>query len=393
MVELNIEAAIANSVKASVENYFSTIDLNSIISDSLKKHIDNTILSLTTKIFNDIVSKRDLQVEVTGLINSILFDQLMVVGKQKLNEILNETDFTKLITVSVQNEVHRAASSYNFPKNSIPFESINLNNAKIDATLVDSNPIPKFNSTGINDQSNELQLTLTDDGIIIKNNISSKDLLVEDNSFLNNVTIDGEFIVNGRIGHSPAFETYVKNLADNVTNNILKNQSSINIADKNIVYNDRIVLSHDTLGPQIINSNLRKVGNLVELVVSGQAIINETLVVTDKKIGVNTENASGVLSAWDEDAEFTLVKHSPKTMFAGSTRVTDIVLGTNNQEQIKLKTDNTIELNGKLKFNGLKINIVDKIPENIGEPGEIAIMRDGSAIYRCISQNSWGKMI
>ena len=153
------------------------------------------------------------------------------------------------------------------------------------------------------------------------------------------------------------------------------------------------ILNSDTLGPQIINSNIRRLGNLQELSVEGQAIIHETLVVTNNKVGINTESASGALSVWDEDAEFTLVKHSPKTMYAGSTRITDVVLGSNNQEQIGLKTNGVIELNGPVRFGGLLIRIVDRIPEQIGEPGEIAVMRDGTAIYRCLGQNSWGKIL
>ena len=99
------------------------------------------------------------------------------------------------------------------------------------------------------------------------------------------------------------------------------------------------------------------------------------------------------MSVWDEDSEFTLVKHSPRTMYAGSTRITDVVLGSDNQEQIGLRTSGIIELNGPIRFSGLLINIVDRIPERVGEPGEIAVMSDGSAIYRCLGQNSWGKIL
>ena len=189
-----------------------------------------------------------------------------------------------------------------------------------------------------------------------------------------------------------SIDNNITNISTSVASNIF-NSINIDLTNRNIVYGDRLILNNDTLGPQIINSNLRNVGNLNELVVSGQAIIHETLVVTNRQVGINTESASGVLSVWDEDAEFTLVKHSPKTMFAGSTRITDVILGSNNQEQIKLKTDGTIELNGQLRFNGILINVVDRIPEKIGEPGEIAILRDGSAIYRCQGQNSWGRIL
>jgi hypothetical protein len=80
-------------------------------------------------------------------------------------------------------------------------------------------------------------------------------------------------------------------------------------------------------------------------------------------------------------------------MYAGSTRATDLILGTNNQNQLKLKSNNSIELTGPLRFNGILINVVDRIPEQVGEPGEIAVMRDGTAIYRCQGQNSWGKIL
>ena len=80
-------------------------------------------------------------------------------------------------------------------------------------------------------------------------------------------------------------------------------------------------------------------------------------------------------------------------MYAGSTRITDVVLGSNNAEQIKLKSDGAIELNGSLRFNGILISVENRIPERVGEPGEIAIIRDGTAIYRCLGQNSWGKIL
>ena len=171
------------------------------------------------------------------------------------------------------------------------------------------------------------------------------------------------------------------------------NTSNIDINNRNIVDGDKVILSNDTLGPSIVNSNLRKVGNLNELVVSGQALIGETLVVNAGHVGINTEETAGVLSIWDQDSELSVLKYAQKNMFIGSTRQNDITLGSNNQNQIELKLDGSIELNGKIRFSGLLISIVDSIPERVGEPGEIAIMRDSSAIYRCLGQTTWGKIL
>ena len=154
-----------------------------------------------------------------------------------------------------------------------------------------------------------------------------------------------------------------------------------------------LVLSKDTLGPSIVNSNIRKLGNLIELEVAGQAMIADTLIVNNGKIGINTQETSGVLSIWDQDSELSVLKYAQKNMFIGSTRQNDITLGSNNQDQIALKSNGNIELNGSIRFCGLLISVEDRIPERVGEPNEIAIIRDGSAIYKCLGQTTWSKIL
>jgi len=395
LVDINIEAAISASLRSSVEAYLQTADLSTVIAETLQKQINNVVINLTGKIFNDIISKRDLQSEVTHLVQTILSEQLLSVGTKQVNEVLQQADMQKIIVSSIQSEVHRAAGSYDFPEKSIPFSSIKMDGCEFNAGFINNGIYNKFTSTGIADESSKIQLRVTDEGIITTNNITAENLLIEDNAFFKNVTIDGDLFVGGNVLPSKKLDDYISNVSQAVARQLIddNNNSHIDLGNRHIVSGDRYVINNDSLGPHIINSNLRNVGNLVELTVSGQAIIHETLVVTDHRVGINTESAVGALSVWDEDAEFTLVKHSPKTMYAGSTRITDVVLGSNNAEQIKLKSDGTIELNGPLRFNGVLINVVDRIPEQVGEPGEIAVMRDGSAIYRCLGQNSWGKIL
>ena len=395
MVDINIEAAISASLRSSVEAYLQTTDLSTIIADTLQKQVNNVVVNLTGKIFNDIISKRDLQSEITHLVQTILSEQLLAVGTKQISEALQQTDIQKLIVNSIESEVHRAAVSYNFPEKSIPFSSIKMDNCEFNANYINNGIYKNFTSTGIVDESSKIQLRINDEGIITTNNITAENLLIDDNAFLKNAIVDGNLLINGPILSSQTLNDYISDVAQPIIQQAINenNNNHIDLSNRNLVNGDRFVINNDSLGPQIINSNLRKVGNLTELTVSGQAIIHETLVVTDKRVGINTESATGALSVWDEDSEFTLTKHSPKTMYAGSTRITDLILGSNNQEQIGLRTNGVIELNGQVRFNGLLISIVDRIPERIGEPGEIAIMRDGTAIYSCRSQNSWGKIL
>lgn len=387
-MDLKIEETIAATVRASIESHIQNINLDEIIAEHLQKQVSNVIINLTGKIFSQIVDKRDLESEVSALVNNILADQLLTLGHNKVGELLGTLDISSIVASKAEKLASDAISSFKFPDSSIPFASLNLDGAQLPAAKIDSGIVAQFNSTGISDTASKTQLVVTDDGIVTTNNITAENLLIDDNAFFKNITVDGNFSIAG-------LDIFVKSIA-NETAAIYATQSDrrdIDISGRNIVYGDRMILNSDTLGPQIINSNIRRLGNLQELSVEGQAIIHETLVVTNNKVGINTESASGALSVWDEDAEFTLVKHSPKTMYAGSTRITDVVLGSNNQEQIGLKTNGVIELNGPVRFGGLLIRIVDRIPEQIGEPGEIAVMRDGTAIYRCLGQNSWGKIL
>ena len=387
-MDLKIEETIAATVRASIESHIQNINLDEIIAEHLQKQVSNVIINLTGKIFSQIVDKRDLESEVSALVNNILADQLLTLGHNKVGELLGTLDISSIVASKAEAAATAVLSSFKFPDGSIPFASLNLDAVQLPAAKIDSGIILQFNSTGISDTATSTQLMVTDDGIITTNNITAENLLIDDNAFFKNITVDGNFSIAG-------LDTFVKSIADETAAvyTAQNNKQDIDISGRSIVYGDRLVLNSDTLGPQIINSNIRRLGNILELSVEGQAIIHETLIVTNRKVGINTESAAGALSVWDEDAEFTLVKHSPKTMYAGSTRITDVVLGSNNAEQIKLKSDGAIELNGSLRFNGILISVENRIPERVGEPGEIAIIRDGTAIYRCLGQNSWGKIL
>jgi len=395
LVDLNIQEAIAQSVRNNVETYLQNTDLSAVIADTLQKQINNVVINLTGRVYNEITTKRDFADEVTQLVKGIVLDQLVEIGSKQITEHLQGADLNRVIVSSVQNEVNRAASNYNFPPRSISLESIRMDGNEFNAGWINNGIYRKFTSTGIKDSASTLQLEITDDGIITTNNITAENLLIEDNAFLKNVTIDGDIIVNGNILESPGLQRYVQQVSHTTSKQNIENTNSldINIANRNIVDGDKHVLGSNSLGPQITNSNLRKVGNLQELVVSGQALIGETLIVNMGRVGINTEETPGVLSIWDQDSELSVLKYAQKNMFVGSTRQNDITLGSYNQNQIVLKTDNNIELNGKIRWNGLLLDIVDRIPEHNGEPNEIAILRDGSAIYRCLGQNSWGKIL
>jgi hypothetical protein len=153
------------------------------------------------------------------------------------------------------------------------------------------------------------------------------------------------------------------------------------------------LLNSTTLGPGVVNSNIRKVGLLQNLRVQGDAEFNSTMTVGEKgRVGINTDSPDGALTIWDEDAEITFSKSSRRRMRIGSTRDGELVFGSNNKDQLFLR-NNLEEITEPLKIMGIKFSVLDQIPDHRGEPGEIVYNRNARSgqpiIYICQGNNNW----
>jgi hypothetical protein len=391
LIELDLEEHITRSIKSLIDEKMATVDLGKIITEQMDTHISNMVANTSNRILSNISSTRNFETEVANIVSTIVTDHVMQLSARQVNEKIAEMDLSKLIKGAVSEQLIGVIEHYTFPPGSIANECVDFTGFNLSQNNLSAGTIKQFASTGISDQADKIQLTVNSDGVIITDNITAQNLLIADNTFTNNITVEGLLDITGTVAQSPALDDYITNIAGKLI--AQNNKQDIDLSDKQIISDGRSVLSADTLGPQIVNSNLRKVGNLTELTVSGQAVICDTLVVTDNRVGINTEEAAGALSVWDQDAEFSLVKSAQRTMFAGSTRTTDVSLGTNNTDQIRLKTTGEVELLGKVRIAGLLIRAADRIPEDIGEPGEIAIVQNGQSIYKCLGGNSWHKVL
>ena len=305
MIDLNIQEQINNSVRAAIENYLQTTDLDKIISESLQTNINNVIVNTSNRLLAQVVGHRDLEAEVSAIVDNIVTDYLMGAAQKILDNKLSELDLSGIIETKTTHTVDQLLKTITFPEKSIAFNSVDFQGYTLNAESITSGVYKNFTSTGIQDVSASTQLTITDSGLVVVNNITAENLLIGDNTFTNNLTVEGILNVTGFIADSQPLRKYTADISDERI--AAHNQLNIDLTNRNISDQGRLILNTDTLGPSVINSNLRKVGNLTELTVSGQAIICETLVVSDNKVGINTEEARGALSVWDEDAEFTLV--------------------------------------------------------------------------------------
>jgi hypothetical protein len=110
------------------------------------------------------------------------------------------------------------------------------------------------------------------------------------------------------------------------------------------------------------------------------------------RVGVNTDDPSGAFTVWDDNAELSIKKQSNKNMFVGSTRDSDLTLGTNNKANIKI-TEEEVSVITALRIMGVKFSITDSVPERSGEPGEIVMNKSAKSrqplFYMCQGNNTW----
>jgi hypothetical protein len=155
----------------------------------------------------------------------------------------------------------------------------------------------------------------------------------------------------------------------------------------------KALLDQNSLAASITQSNIRKLGNLQDLNVMGDAKFSETLFVSAAgKVGINTDEPRGALTIRDEEAEVSFARTRRHTMFIGSTRLGDIEFGTNNQSQLVLK-ENQIDINSPIRILGIKFTAANGVPDRDGEQNEIQMVTDARddqpLFYVCRGGNKW----
>jgi hypothetical protein len=368
---------------------------------------DDQVLTLVSRIIDSIVSER-----VTSIINSQL-NNLLQKGKlekeldlkydDKIKTVIEQEvrskaahavakiDLATEIGKQLEQTINNKLKAIALPEKAIKHSSINWDGFELSANALAEGTIQNFNSTGIQDAATRVELTVVDGSVIVENslvarNVVIKEKVVAEELIVGDLKINRQLIMNESIN-----KQFVSLIRDNITTELSKRK--IDIAASPIYLNDKEVLNENTLGSNIINSNLRKLGRLTELNVGGIAQFNDTLLVTDVgKIGINTSEPEGVLTLWDDDSELTIKRYKKKNMYIGTMRDTDLSIGTNGNVNLLLRKDGTVEMNN-IQLNGLKISVSNKIPTGIGTPGELVIIDNAGEndpwAYRCLGNDRW----
>lgn len=123
--------------------------------------------------------------------------------------------------------------------------------------------------------------------------------------------------------------------------------------DKSLMFNGTPALSRDTLGLDVINSNLQNLGTLNKLAVSGEVNIADHIFYNpvSQRLGLGTENANGLLSIYDYVNNVEIIIDSSENGYGkiGTYSNKGLDLVTGDQARISITESGNITLGHEYK--------------------------------------------
>lgn len=340
---------------------------------------------------------KQLQPIVSGLLGN-LNESI----EQELKKRIAELDLKSLVNDIVKRNLAQLISLHDFPERSISHTSIVFDNFVLTGDQVKGGIIENFGSTGIEDRSTHVQMTLMDHATAFEGPLWAPSAVIK-----GSLTVDGDLVVKGEV---PTDCNFFTKLVDHSTakvrsllndelfesfSTLVHSQLATNGIELNRITQDgKAVITGNQLGYHIVDSNLQRVGVLNDLQTTGENLLSDTLYVTSRRVGVNTIDPSATFVVWDEECEMIVAKRKQDVGYIGMPRRQQLILGSNGKENIALNPDGTAQIEN-LIVGRTPMTSVANIPTTEGTVGLIAWNESpspGSPIgWVCLGGTRWAK--
>ena len=395
-ISVQAQAKIDSVIASLVQQKLTNIDFEPYIQQA-------AVAQLEKKVSEYNIDSKKLESKIVDKINSSI-ERIETASSSHAAEILiskmSKMDVDKVMANTLSTIISDRLKHFSFPENSIDAAALNFDQTKISGNNIAGGIITNFSSTGIDDRTSSIALTLLDEATVVENNLHTKDLTVE-----GEMTVNGKFVVNGAI---PTDSVFYKNLVDNsIEGTLTKLDNSLFERYSETIFNkiklDGLDLNRITLdGKEVFNknvlvgtineSNLQKVGTLKELQVSGESFLSSTLYTTNGRVGINTIEPSSALSVWDEEIEINLSKKRQNVAQISVSRQSALILSSNNKENLTLETDGSVTVKD-LQIGSMKFSVAEVPPSYVSNKGHVVWNANpnpgGPMGWICLGSANW----
>lgn len=317
-------------------------------------------------------------------------EELRQVISNKIDSIIKNIDIGSILLERIDEYVESRATNGKLQRGMIDHRRIDWSDYMLSAEYIHGGVMHDFTSDGIEDHASEINLTVLNGQVVVENETVTKHLTVVENANIKNLSV-GKLVVNdGIVINDGNFADQIKGLIDSR----ISQHASENLWDtngKSLKSNNVPLIDNNSLGSSIVESNLRKLGRLVNLNVTGATELAETVYINNGRLGVNTDEPAGVFTAWDEESEVTIRKYKQRTMYIGSSRDSELVLGVNGDAVVAVRKHG-IETNS-VKIGNITISNANREPAHRGSPGDLVINNATVSgqpwAWRCLGGETW----
>lgn len=375
-IESRLEARLEKTVTDFLDNKLATYDFDKKIQWLASVKLDGLIASL--EIDREGVENR-IQSVTDVMIQSIDADCRRAALDRVRSHLNSEIDVTKVVRETVASEITRKIDVIDFPERSIPGTAVDITTLELTGNHIKGGIIQNFGSTGIDDRSSQVQMTILDQGVVVENKMVTLGLEVKGTTVL-----DGDLVLNGEVKQDSPFyvsiiDNAVKGVKDSMDQSFFGDYSTV-IFDKireegldltRITLNGTEIITGNKLNYGIVDTNITRLGLVKDLQSTGETFLSEHLYVGKNKVGIGTMEPGHSLTVWDQEVEVAMGKRLKDTGWIGTPRNQSLIISANNKDNLTLGADGSVTVHN-LTVNRVKLMSISQVPSTAEPKGTVA---------------------
>lgn len=399
LIRTQLSQAINNNIAGLVQDaeWLSTVE--SMVVDYAKQRV--------VAKFNNSDSMEEILSSVTDAVKNLFesgkIDQIKnLVDSDKLTSIINKelsanieqhvqelfVDNTFLINIkkqllsTLQSELKKRAGELNL-------------NEEVKGLVADL-----FSSSfnGIKDTASDVELSVSTGSVVAKNSLLANDIQATDSVKTQNLIVNGGIagagVKNLELAITEAVYAQVAEQSANTIADIVLDKAKAGIEFNSVRIDGLPLIDDGKLNRTIKDTSITSVGTLASLDVAGETTLhNNTAVVVNKRVGINTVEPSMSLDVWDEEVQVSIGKKKERTGFIGSNRLQNLEIGVNGRGNITITDDNVVVVKN-LQVDKNRISWGNEVPGYSGSKGDIVYNTNLSAdkpvfAWMCVGGFNW----
>lgn len=299
------------------------------------------------------------------------------------HKLYNEIDVNHVVREIMVSEITKKLATFAFPRSSIPGSAIDSASLAMSGNNIKGGTIQEFGSTGIQDKSTQVQMTLLDQGVVIENKLISLGLEVRGQTVIEgdlhitgNVPMDGSFfqkIIDNTVAATKS--ELNADLFEGFTDTIFQRIRDQGLDLNKITLDGNEIVVGNKLSYTINDTNITRLGLVRDLQTTGDSLFGQTLYVGQKRVGINTLEPGHAFSVWDQEVEIGFSKRERDVAWIGTPREQSVVLSANRHDNVVLNKDGSVSVQ-KLFIGPMELGSSAGTPSDVAPKGAVRFNSD-----------------